>query len=315
MSLEAPRSPASKPLPRVRHALRLQLLALLLLCVATPLLVLHPTAARPPWPALSALLPAQPPPLPPPVPTNVSALPFADPSATYDHLWPRTPRDAPPDLYFRHEASPVVLRGPRSRRACVVFSCSRSGYALVGPSLAASRPDRCDRVHFFVRTLTSRAPAAAAGAAPVTTHEVTGHWCRVAILRRMDVVFRGYSRVLYVDADVRYAEADFVAAKKAPGQSALLMSSKVERGVTVLRTTWLAVLNTSDRTVAAMFLAWARAYRKRNPGTHLNDQPVFNELFSCSQVRCVPLDSSGYIQTEHCGSFLGSAERIRCMTK
>lgn len=199
------------------------------------------------------------------------------------------------DLYVRHEQLPYFAHRNSS---CLIFSCSRRNYPLLGSSLAAnSRTNKhCDRAHFFVRTF-----ATSAG------KPVASHWCRVALLNHRPDIFDQYRTVAYVDVDVIYSERGILAA--AESERPFSISSKVKRGKTEIRTCWFVIRDVKDMRTKRMLSAWAENWKN----VRLQDQTVFNELFDCDFVDCVDESERRTIELKHCGSGLDMHQRMMCL--
>ena len=204
---------------------------------------------------------------------------------------PPTSEPAKRGLDAIDEKAPYYVRRNAS---CLIFSCSPPDYYLVNVGLAVNNRSNvvCDRAHFYVRTVTLPGGAT-----------VKPHWCRVALLLTRKEIFTAYKAVMYVDADVVYSEKKML--EEAEKKPRFMISYKVESGRDVLRTSWFLIAVWGDW-IEALVLRWALAWRD----TYLQDQAVFNELYGCKDVTCVPVEKDD-VEIKHCGSYI--KDREKCM--
>ena len=183
----------------------------------------------------------------------------------------------------------------RRNASCLIFSCSEPNYEMVHVGLAVNNRSNvvCDRAHFYVRTVSMP-----------SGETVKPHWCRVALLASRSELFTAYETVMYVDADLVYSEEHMLeAAEKMPR---FLISSKTQRGRDLLKTYWFVIAMGGDW--IELVQKWALAWKD----TYLQDQAVFNELFQCKDVDCVPMKADK-VRIRHCGRFFKGKEREDCL--
>lgn len=129
-------------------------------------------------------------------------------------------------------------------------------------------------------------------------------------------MLRRYGRALYADVDTRYDECAAATAKC--GDRDIALSRKEEEGQTVMRTNWILFCDLRGNGTKEIVRKWAGAYED----VYLQDQAVFNRVFSCGQdVTCVDNERRQdrnasdvqRIEIAHCGSYLEREQRLKCM--